>query len=111
MTENSAMYGQACWLEVPVTSASRAAAFYTAVLGWDCPVDCAPAPVVGVKSVHFFNKGPLHGAFLLMPDEDAVVRTADPKRLEKSATVTSFMVANIEETLKKVEAAGGKCHM
>jgi predicted enzyme related to lactoylglutathione lyase len=111
MAENTGMHGQICWFEVPVTSVSRAAAFYTAVLGWNCDVEAKPSPAVGISSVHMFSKGALHGAFLLVADEDAVAKIADPKRPEVSGPVATFMVSNIDETLKKVEAAGGKSHM
>lgn len=105
-------YGQICWLEVPVTSVSRAAKFYSSTLGWESKdTKGGPSPIAGVKSAHLFSNGTLHGAFLLMPDQGAIAQVADPNRLEKSALVATFLVESIEETMTKIEAAGGKCHM
>ena len=111
MAENANMYGQICWFEVPVTSVTRAAAFYSSVLGWECPdLEGKPSPSGREKSIHMFSKGNLHGAFQLM-EEDGVAKVAGAGTPEKSVPVATFMVESIEETIKKVEAAGGKLHV
>lgn len=104
--------GQICWYEVPVTSVSRAFAFYSSVLGWNCSdLEGTPSPGAYAKSVHMFNKGNLNGAFLLMPHENGVANVTDLGPPEQNVPVTTFMVESIEETIKKVEAAGGKVHV
>lgn len=113
MAENANQsYGQICWYEVPVTSVSRAFAFYSSVLGWDCSdLEGTPSPGNYAKSVHMFNKGHLNGAFLLIPNENGVTHVTNLGPPEQNVPVTTFLVESIEETIKKVEAAGGKVHM
>lgn len=112
MAESSNIYGQICWFEVPVMSVSRASAFYSSVLGWECnDQEGKPSPTGLEKSIHMFNKGMLHGAFLLLPDDDATAKVANQSPPKKSVPVATFMVESIEETIKKVEAAGGKVNM
>jgi len=50
----------------------------------------------------------LNGAFLLMPSENEAADLGPPKQ---DVPVTTFLVESIEETIKKVEAAGGKVHI
>jgi len=97
--------GQICWLEVPVSDLARAAAFYKAVLGWECDASAEgkPSTLPTAKTVHFFSKGVMNGAFLVMADGGAV--GCDVKR---PGAVATFMVDGIEESLSKVEAQGGK---
>jgi len=111
MAEQANMYGQICWFEVPVTSVSRAVAFYSSVLGWECSdLEGKPSPSGREKSIHMFSKGNLHGAFLLL-EEGRVATVAGSGTPEKYVPVATFMVESIEETVKKVEAAGGKLHV
>ncbi len=58
-----------------------------------------------------FNKGLLHGAFLVMPDASGVAKVADPAKLEKMGPLTTFMVDSVDETIEKAKGAGGKLHV
>lgn len=110
MTESSSPYGQICWFEVPVKSVSRASAFYLSVLGWECnDLEGTPSPTGRMKSVHMFNRGTLHGAFLLLPDDDAAAEVSDAPKA--CVPVATFMVESINETVKKIGAAGGTIFM
>jgi len=87
---------------VPATDVARASSFYKSVLGWDTDgtaTNGAPSPLDGVKTVHMFSKGLLHGAFL---------HVSEPSSSDKVGPVATFMVDSIEDTLSKVESAGGK---
>jgi predicted enzyme related to lactoylglutathione lyase len=109
MSDTPSPYGQICWFEVPVTDVSRASTFYSTVLGWDCNnLKGTPSPSGREKSVHMFSKGALNGAFLLMQDEDGVAKFDDSK---KAVPIATFMVGSIEETTKKIEAAGGQVNL
>ncbi|KAL0942434.1 glyoxalase bleomycin resistance protein dioxygenase [Colletotrichum truncatum] len=103
-------YGQMCWLEIPVADAARAAKFYTAVLGWECAETSMPSPTPWVKTVHFFNKGELHGGFLLMKEGNQIVNY-DKERPERMPLLPTFCVRSIEETLGEVKSFGGKLHV
>ncbi|WYZ41658.1 hypothetical protein EsH8_V_000553 [Colletotrichum jinshuiense] len=103
-------YGQMCWLEVPVSDPGRAAEFYTAVLGWDCTGTGMPSPTPGIKTVHFFNKGELHGGFLLM-EEGNQIANHDEAKPERMAVLPTFCVQSIEETVAKAEKLGGRIHV
>lgn len=113
MSENTNQpHGQICWYEVPVKSVSRAVAFYSSVLGWNCSdLEGTPSPGAYAKSVHMFNKGNLNGAFLLMANEDGVAEVTDLGPPKQNVPVTTFMVESIEQTIEKIEAAGGKVQM
>ncbi|EQB57040.1 hypothetical protein CGLO_02880 [Colletotrichum gloeosporioides Cg-14] len=103
-------YGQMTWLELPVTDAARAARFYTAVLGWECPETPMASVTPWVKTVHFFNKGNLHGAFLLM-EESNRISNVDEGRPERIPVLPTFAVKSIEETIAEAEKLGGKLHV
>ncbi|KIW63991.1 hypothetical protein PV04_08951 [Phialophora macrospora] len=106
---SSPSYGQICWFEVPVTDVSRAATFYSTVLGWECNnLEGTPSPSGREKSVHMFSKGALNGAFLLMKDDAMVAKFDDSK---KAVPVATFLVSSIDETTKKIEAAGGQVNL
>ncbi|KAL1855191.1 hypothetical protein VTK73DRAFT_8627 [Phialemonium thermophilum] len=113
MAQDEANFGQICWLEVPVSSVHRAAAFYSSVLGWECKdVDEGKPPAVeGIQSIHMFSKGNLHGAFLVMQKESSIPKIADPEVPEKCPPLPTFRVTSIDETLENVVAAGGKVHI
>ncbi|GKT60477.1 glyoxalase bleomycin resistance protein dioxygenase [Colletotrichum tofieldiae] len=103
-------YGQMCFLEVPVSDPVRAAAFYTAVLGWNCAEAGMPSPTPGIKTVHFFNKGELHGGFLLMEDGNQIAGH-DAARPERMAVLPTFCVRDIEGSVAEVERLGGRVHV
>jgi predicted enzyme related to lactoylglutathione lyase len=110
MTEIKNPYGQMCWFEVPVKSVSRAREFYSSVLGWECnDLEGTPSPTGRMKSVHMFTKGTLYGAFLLLHDADAAAEEIETPNT--CVPLATFGVPSIEETVKKIEAAGGKIFM
>ncbi|WQF88756.1 Putative glyoxalase/Bleomycin resistance protein/Dihydroxybiphenyl dioxygenase [Colletotrichum destructivum] len=104
-------YGQMCFLEVPVSDPARAAAFYTAVLGWECADAGMPSPTPGIKTVHFFNKGDLHGGFLAMEDGNHVTTGNDAARPARMAVLPTFCIRDIEATVVEVERLGGRVHV
>ncbi|ORY65089.1 Glyoxalase/Bleomycin resistance protein/Dihydroxybiphenyl dioxygenase [Pseudomassariella vexata] len=99
-------FGQICWLEIPVTDVRRAIAFYRAVFDWCCKDESMPHPLDSIQAVHFFMNGTLNGAFLVMFPED-LVKTAGSKGSGRQSALATYCVADIEETLRKVEKAGG----
>jgi predicted enzyme related to lactoylglutathione lyase len=107
------MIGQIWWLEVPCKSVPRAAAFYSAVLGWTCadPEKGSPAPAPGTESVHVFKCGLLTGAFAKMAAEDDVASAADAAHPGRMPVLATYLVASIDEALAKVEKVGGKVHV
>lgn len=107
------MIGQIWWLEVPCKSVPRAAGFYSAVLGWKCPdpEKGTPARAPGIEMVHVFNCGMLNGAFSKMASEDDVASVADSAKQGRMPVLATYLVQTIDETLAKVEEAGGKVHV
>ncbi len=107
--------GEICWLEVPCNDVARVASFYTAVLGWQSadPASSPPRPgaLEGADAVHMFTSGKLSGAFVKMGKPEDVAVVADAAHPAKSAVLAYYYVASIEETLKKVEEAGGRVHV
>ncbi|KAK3312051.1 hypothetical protein B0H66DRAFT_389820 [Apodospora peruviana] len=110
--------GEICWVEIPVTDISRAVAFYRAVLDWQTE-DAKPAasvitpgPLPGIDVVHFFSKGlRLNGAFVKVSDDSSLARVAGPANIHKRPRLAYYMVESIDETLGKVESAGGRVHV
>ncbi|KAK3374687.1 hypothetical protein B0H63DRAFT_496116 [Podospora didyma] len=113
--------GEICWVEVPVTNVGRAVSFYRAVLGWqtedakptpDATADeKPPSPVPGIDIVHFFSKGRLNGAFVKVSDESSLALVADEENPHKMPPLAYYLVESVDETLKKVELAGGRVHV
>jgi predicted enzyme related to lactoylglutathione lyase len=89
--------------EIHAENPERAMAFYKAVFGWDFPVWMKePFPYWGVMTADKDSKEPgINGGLL--------VRRGKPP--EEGQPVNSFVctmqVENIDETIKKIEAAGG----
>ncbi len=107
--------GEICWLEVPCNDVARVASFYTTVLGWKSadPASSPPLPgaMEGNDAVHMFSGGKLNGAFVKMSKPEDVAAVADAAHPAKAGVLASYFVASIEETLKKVEEAGGRVHV
>lgn len=103
-------YGEMCFLELPVTDAERVARFYSAVLGWKCGEASMPSPTPWVKAVHFFNKGDLNGAFLLMEKGTQIVNH-DEASPERVSVLPTFCVESIERTVGEVEKMDGRVHV
>ena len=85
----------------------RAAAFYTAVLGWECETEQHPSPLSAVKGIQMFKKGRLHGCFLAVTEAD-IPKTWDADNAAKTSVLLSFSVSDLEEALGVVEKNGGK---
>ena len=94
-------YGHVCWLEIPVTDSTRAINFYRSVFSWDCKEHSMPSPLSGVQQLNFFSSGSLNGAFLTVSEEQMAGAT-------KQGVVASYAVASIDDTLAKIQSAGGK---
>ncbi|RYP04161.1 hypothetical protein DL764_004628 [Monosporascus ibericus] len=100
-------HGEICWLEIPVSDISRAQKLYADIFGWECEPDGTPKNSDGVKSLHLFNKGSVHGAFLLMQEGYQMTQYG---KLDKEVLppLPTFCVKECDETLQKVQASGGK---
>ncbi|KAL2131976.1 hypothetical protein VTI74DRAFT_4377 [Chaetomium olivicolor] len=108
--------GELCWLEIPCTDVARVVAFYRIVLGWEsadpASTPLMPTAIEGADGVHIFRSGKMHqGCFVKMSKPEGVAAVADSDNLAKSAVLASYYVVSIEETLKKVEEAGGRVHV
>ncbi|KAK5987407.1 hypothetical protein PT974_11534 [Cladobotryum mycophilum] len=99
--------GQICWLQVPVIDSTRARDFYTEILGWECPPDPVQSDKSGVKAMHFFNKGHLHGAFTVMNEGYQITNHKDGVQ-DALPVLPTFNVQECNETLDKVKGLGGK---
>ena len=101
--------GTICWFEVPITDVARAAAFYKAVLGWECNQATddtgTPSHIAQGVSVHMFTKDALHGCFVKLA---RVTSIADPSDHSIMTPMATFKVDNINETLDVVTKNGGK---
>jgi len=99
--------GEICWLEIPVLDSARAIAFYTAIFDWECDARGVPGPLPTIKQIDFFRKGSLNGAFATVDPKD-LAKTTEEHSPSKQSVIASFAVPNVQETLDKVEKAGGK---
>ena len=100
---------------MPCTDIARVASFYNTVLGWKSPDPASnpplPGAMEGTDAVHMFSNGKLNGAFVKMSKPEDVATVADAAHPAKAGVLASYLVASIEETLKKVEEAGGRVHV
>lgn len=95
-----------CWLEIPVHDVARAQALYADVFGWECAPDAIPHACPGIKSMHFFSHGSLHGAFLLADDGYEATKHRAATR-ELLPPLPTFCVDECAETLAKVQLHQG----
>ncbi|KND88880.1 hypothetical protein TOPH_06406 [Tolypocladium ophioglossoides CBS 100239] len=104
---NRSKHGEMCWLEIPVYDASRAQKLYTDIFGWECKPEPAPQKAPGIESMHFFTKGSIHGAFLVLKEGYNMTQYG---KLDKEVLppLPTFCVKECDETLAKVKAHGGK---
>lgn len=126
--------GPLCWLEIPVLSTTRAAAFYSAIFGWDCDTTTTTTTtnhndtfmsesdqdqdqdpnITTPPPIQMFRCGgstsSLRGAFIQVPEE-CLVQTWDAERPCMMAVLTTFSVQSIEETLEMVVEMGGRVHL
>ncbi len=104
--------GTICWFEVPITDVARAAAFYKAVLGWECTQATdesgTSSTIDESVSVHMFTKGPLHGCFVKVA---RVTSIADPADHSVMTPLATFKVDDVNEALDLVTKNGGKVLM
>lgn len=100
-----------CWLEIPITSHSRAMKFYNTVFGWECETDGVPSPIAEIKEVFMFKRGPFtQGAFVVM-DEANISRVVSDENTDKrklGVLVTLYVDDGINSALERIEKAGGK---
>lgn len=100
---------------MPCTDLARVVSFYTTVLGWEsadpASTPALPGAMEGTDAVHMFKSAKLSGAFVKMSKPEGVAAVADAANPAKTSVLTSFYVAGIEETLKKVEDSGGRVHV
>lgn len=71
-----------------------------------------PGVFEGTDGVHMFHKGKnLNGAFVKMSKPEGVAAVADIGYPSKMAAMASYLVESIDQTLKRVEEAGGRVHL
>jgi len=83
-------HGKICYLEIPATTAEASAGFYSSIFGWTIRKR-------GDGAIAFDDTGGVSGTWVNESD-----RTPDEQ------TRIYIMVDNISDTLKKIEAAGGR---
>lgn len=83
-------HGKICYLEIPAKTAEASAAFYSGIFGWKVRER-------GDGELAFDDPGGVSGIWVKESD-----RTPD------ETTRTYIMVDVIAETLKRIEAAGGR---
>ena len=83
-------HGKICYLEIPAKTAQASAAFYSSIFGWTVRRR-------GDGELAFDDTGGVSGTWVKESD-----RTPDER------TRTYIMVDGIAETLKRIEAAGGR---
>jgi uncharacterized protein len=83
-------HGMICYLEIPANKAEDAAAFYSTIFGWKVRQR-------GDGNLAFDDSGGVSGTWVREED-----RTADER------TRLYIMVDSITDSLKQIEAAGGK---
>jgi predicted enzyme related to lactoylglutathione lyase len=83
-------HGKICYLEIPASRAEDAAAFYSAIFDWKVRAR-------GDGNLAFDDTGAVSGTWVKEQD-----RTPDER------TRVYIMVDDIQQTLAKIQAAGGK---
>ena len=83
-------HGKICYLEIPANGAEDSARFYSDIFGWNVRER-------GDGNLAFDDAGGVSGTWVKEAD-----RTPDER------TRTYIMVDNITESLRQIEAAGGK---
>jgi len=83
-------HGKICYLEIPANKAEDAAGFYSSIFGWTVRQR-------GDGNLAFDDSGSVSGTWVKEAD-----RTPDER------TRVYIMVDDIAESLKQIEAAGGK---
>jgi predicted enzyme related to lactoylglutathione lyase len=83
-------HGKVCYLEIPATTAEASADFYRGIFGWTIKKR-------GDGELAFDDSGGVSGTWVKESD-----RTPDEQ------TRIYIMVDDISDTLKKIEAAGGR---
>ncbi|QKX53155.1 uncharacterized protein TRUGW13939_00231 [Talaromyces rugulosus] len=91
-------------VEIPVTNIERSIKFYSELFAWEFAGEI-PKGVENIKSLHFFSDASksIKGALMLL-DEGHLPKTAGK---EEWAVYSTFVVADVGETLKKAESLGG----
>jgi predicted enzyme related to lactoylglutathione lyase len=105
--------GEICWLDIPIKDSKRALPFYQDVFDWECKdAEGEVSREPGVLKRFFFSKGKTNGCFQLVEPENFVAPSLTPlnENKERWAVITSFAVEGIDDTLAKVERAGGNVY-
>ncbi|KAH8704108.1 Glyoxalase/bleomycin resistance protein/dioxygenase [Talaromyces proteolyticus] len=108
-------FGEVCWLEIPVKDPSRALPFYREVFGWDCKDEGLDSKDPGVMKIFFFSSkgGNTQGCFMHVEPNNFLATSLAPmnENKERWAVTTTFAVASVDETLRKVEQSGGRVYL
>ncbi|KAH6715237.1 hypothetical protein DL95DRAFT_382551 [Leptodontidium sp. 2 PMI_412] len=114
-TNTCEIAGSITWTEIPATDMVRVQKFYSEVFGWT--YDGMPPMLDADGTPHFvmFNKGRTNGGFVRVAPEDFLSAALHPqngdggkKKLSVRNTIT---VDSVDETMKKVEEAGGELYI
>ncbi|KAH7321483.1 hypothetical protein BKA65DRAFT_81983 [Rhexocercosporidium sp. MPI-PUGE-AT-0058] len=109
----SSIAGSITWTEIPATDMSRVQKFYAEVFGWTYD---GMAPILdanGSPRFVMFNKGSTNGGFVKVEPEDFLSAALHPQNGEKRklSVRNTITVENVDESLKRVEEAGGEAYI
>ncbi|PKS05765.1 hypothetical protein jhhlp_007594 [Lomentospora prolificans] len=107
--------GSICWLEIPVSDLTRAAAFYSAVFNWSTKEPIPASQVPGTSSMLLFSHPQIYGAFMQMDSSVSIPQWRDEASssselgaMKYRGVLTSFSVESIADVLEAVVKNGGK---
>ncbi|MEK6793951.1 MAG: VOC family protein [Spirochaetota bacterium] len=86
--------------EIPFDNKDRASKFYASIFGWEL----MDIPEMSYVMVHAAETGPDN----MVAEKGAINGGMFPREKEAKAPIVVIGVASIDETIKKVVAAGGK---
>ncbi|KAK0100969.1 hypothetical protein ONS95_013042 [Cadophora gregata] len=105
--------GSITWTEIPATDMARVQKFYSDVFGWTYDGMAPMLDDKGSPIFVMFSRGHTNGGFVKVEPEQLLSAALHPgngdkKCLSVRATIT---VESVDESLKKVEEAGGKLYI
>jgi len=101
--------GTITWVEIPAIDLTRVQTFYNTVFGWNTTTPEA-MPDHGVL---LFTHGSTHGSFVKVSPENFLSPALHPNNPDKArlAVRVTMLVESVDESLEKVEKAGGKLYI
>ncbi|PVH85434.1 hypothetical protein DL98DRAFT_583530 [Cadophora sp. DSE1049] len=112
-TDKRPIPGSITWTEIPATDMSRVQKFYSDVFGWTYVGMPPMLDANGEPTFVMYNKGTTNGGFVKVEPEDLLSAALHPGNDEKKklSVRNTITVDSVDESLKKVEEAGGKLYI